>query len=64
MQDQQYYKDGVARVIELLKDTFGSYFKEYYDGEPENVPESMLPCIMVTSPRIDINGGATGTDHA
>lgn len=62
MEGQEYYKDGVARVLDLMRDTFGTFFREYYDGEPENVPESMLPCIMVVSPAIEISASATGTD--
>lgn len=62
MQDTQYQDDGVANVIKILKDTFGDYFKEYYDGEPENIPESMLPCVMVIAPSISVQMGATGTD--
>lgn len=58
-----YYKDGVARVLELMKDTFGDYFKAYFNGQPENIPESMLPCLMVSETTGRIESGATGTDN-
>lgn len=63
MDNQAYFKDGAARVLSLLKDTFGSQFKQYYDGEPEGIPESYLPCIMVTTLRSVVRSGATGTDN-
>lgn len=62
MQDQQYYKDGTARVIELLKESFGEYFRAYFDGEPEDIPESMLPCLSVKEKTGVIEPSATGTD--
>lgn len=62
MQDQQYYPDGVARVIKLLKNTFGDTFRAYFDGEPEIIPESLYPCIMVTSPSIRIATDSSATD--
>lgn len=60
---ETYYKDGVARVLELLKDTFGEQFKAYYNGQPEEIPESMLPCVMVSETTGSIESGATGTDN-
>lgn len=62
MQDDTYYKDGVARVIELLRDAFGDQFKAYFNGQPQEIPESMLPCIMVSETTGVIESGATGTD--
>lgn len=63
MQDDTYYKDGVARVIELLRDAFGDQFKAYFNGQPQEIPESMLPCIMVSETSGVIESGATGTDN-
>ena len=62
MESNDYYKDGVARVLELLRDTFGDQFKAYFNGQPEEIPESMLPCIMVSETTGSIASGATGTD--
>ena len=43
-----YQKDGVALIIDLLRENFGSYFKEYYSGQPNAIPKSNYPCVMVT----------------
>lgn len=59
---KNYYSDGVARVLKLLKDTFGDTFKEYYDDEPIDIPESRLPCIMVKETTGGVRSGAAGTD--
>lgn len=63
MDSNTYYKDGVARVIELLKNAFGDQFKAYFNGQPEEIPESYLPCIMVSETTGRIASGATGTDN-
>lgn len=60
--DADFYKDGVDRVIELLRNTFGDFFKAYYDDEVEEVPESNLPCVMVRETISQVAAGATGTD--
>lgn len=59
----EYYKDGVARVLELLRDTFGDYFKEYYDDEIDELLESNMPCIMVKETIGDITVGASSIDN-
>lgn len=62
MDSGKYYKDGAARVLDLLKDTFGNYFKAYFDGEA--IPtESLLPCVMVTVTKSSVASDATGTDR-
>lgn len=40
--------DNVQRTIRVLRDTFGSHFKTYYDGDPEAIPLFNLPAIIVT----------------
>lgn len=57
-----YFEDGVDRILRLMKDTFGPQFKQYYNGEIINPPASLLPCIMVTETKSDINTDATGFD--
>lgn len=61
MDDNVYFKDGAARILELLKNTFGDQFKAYFDGDAQP-GESYLPCIMVSSQTANISAGATGTD--
>lgn len=63
MNETNYYKDGVARVLDVLKDAFGAQFKVYFNGQPEEIPESMLPCIMVSETNGAIQSDATGTDR-
>jgi hypothetical protein len=66
MQDPPtYYKDGVTRILDLLKDTFGTtgMFKAYFNGQPEGIPESLIPCIMVSGATGEVVSAATGTDQ-
>jgi hypothetical protein len=46
--------DTVKRTLELMRTTFGDTFKEYYDGDPEQIPLFNLPAIIV-----DQTGDAT-----
>ena len=62
MEDNIYLKDGVERVIELLKNTFGDTFKKYFNAEVLNIPQDMLPCIMVTEEQGTIQSDASGQD--
>jgi hypothetical protein len=42
-------KDTVRLVIDLMKETFkGGPFKEWYDGDPEVIPDFNLPCLVVS----------------
>lgn len=59
---QTYYKDGVARIIELMKDAFGDQYK-YFNGQPEEIPESLLPVIMVSETQGNVQSDATGYDR-
>ena len=61
MDQNIYYKDGVARVVELLKDAFGDQFKAYFNGETEPL-SSQLPCVMVSETEGNIVSDATGFD--
>lgn len=51
------------RIIRTLKETFGSTFHEYYDGDPYAIPDSMLPAIIVEQQSARITAGATGLDR-
>lgn len=64
MDDQaDFLPDGVARIIKLLKDTFGEEFT-YYDDNPsaEDIIDSNLPAIAVFETTGNIEPGATMTD--
>lgn len=58
---QTYYKDGVARVLELLKDALGDGYS-YFNGQPEELSELYLPCVMVSETLGKVESHATGTD--
>ncbi len=57
------YKDGATLVLDLLRDAFGDQFEQYYNGDPEEILEVNLPCIMVSETQGAIDYGATGTDN-
>lgn len=57
------YKDAVTRIRELLRTTFGGYFKQYYEGDPLLIPKANLPCVIVEKIATGIETGATGTDE-
>ncbi|MFC8008936.1 hypothetical protein [Streptomyces cinereoruber] len=42
------YQDSVPRILNLMKETFGGQFNQYFDGEPGVVFEKELPAIIVT----------------
>lgn len=62
MDPAKYYKDGSARILELMRATFGDDMRGYFDGEAEP-SEIFLPCIMVTAQSAGISSGGTGTDN-
>lgn len=43
-------RDSVQLTIDLLRTTFGSDFKEYYDGDPDRIPAFNLPALVVDQP--------------
>ena len=56
------YQDNVQRVLNTLKDVFGSQFATYYDGDPEAIPLFNLPAIIVTQTGDDTSQGSMGED--
>lgn len=62
------YKDGVARVLEYLKDNFKTdpfnelSLQSYYEGDPISIPKANLPCVVVESVGANVTADATGTD--
>lgn len=63
MESGDYLEDGVSRVLKLMKDTFGDYFRGYFNGEPANIPEMYLPCLIVSENRGTIQIESTATDE-
>lgn len=63
METNDYLEDGVSRVLKLMKDTFGDFFHSYFNGEPANISELSLPCLIVSENRGTINIESTATDQ-
>lgn len=61
MDTSTYYKDGVARVMELMKDALGDNYT-YFNGQPEEVAESLLPIVMISESEGIVESDATGYD--
>lgn len=62
MDSQNYAKDGVARVTELLKDSLGASNYTFFDSELFELETEDLPCVMVSETTGHIETDATGTD--
>lgn len=54
--------DSVSLILDAMRDTFGSTFATYYDGEPEAIPLFNLPALIVTQPGDDTTEGAIHQD--
>lgn len=50
-------------ILNLLRETFGDNFKEYYFDDPGYIPKSKLPCITVESLSTGVALAATGMDN-
>lgn len=51
-------------IITILKDNLGSaHFKEYYIGDPLDIPQHKLPCVVVEIERSTSEAGPTGMDQ-
>lgn len=57
-----YSEDTVQRTLRLMRDTFGSTFKTYYDGDPEAIPLFNLPAMIVTQTGDETSEDAHGED--
>lgn len=58
-----YQQTITERLIEVLKENLGSYgFKQFYNGDPEEIPQSYLPCLCVVKRRTEWLPSPTGTD--
>lgn len=62
MDNQTYLKDASDRVLEVLQDNFGDYFKAYVNGVMQEIPESLCPLIMATSSDGEINTDSSASD--
>lgn len=60
---ENFYPDVVVRLRELLIGKFvPHHFKAVFDGNPDPIGKSFLPCICITETKLDFDVSATGTD--
>jgi len=60
---QIYKNDIVDLIVELLRDNLGTtFFKEYYNGDPELIALSMMPCVTVKVEDTEITSISTAQD--
>lgn len=62
MDDNAVYVDAKARILKLMRQTLGTNFKGYYNGDPIRIPETNLPCVIVEKPKTRVRLGATTQD--
>lgn len=56
-------RDSVKLILRLLRDGLEpGVFKEFYDGDPDFIPDFNLPCIVVEQLRDTTVGGTFGQD--
>lgn len=56
-------QDAVADIVVLLRNAFaGTDITTFYNGEPDDIPNFNLPCIVVTKKTDTTTLGATGFD--
>lgn len=61
MHPQEYYKDATEMVLELMRKNFGDKFRAYFEGDPYDIPVSLMPCMVVSKQTGTSNPGPTGT---
>lgn len=63
MANETVYNITVAEKIrDLIKDTFGDYFRLYRVGDPIRIGQTSLPAIFVTETALEVTQDATGYD--
>lgn len=50
----------IDKLIEFLREEFGSQFKAFYNGDPDVIPDFNLPCVSVVKNNDQIGNGPTG----
>lgn len=54
------YVQPIDKLIEFLREEFGSQFKAYYNGDPDVIPDFNLPCVSVVKNSDQAANGPTG----
>lgn len=62
MNNSEKYPDIVDRLMKLIKANFGGFFKQYYEGDPIEIPKANYPCVIIEKVGSNVSLGATGQD--
>ena len=54
------YQQSVDKLVEFLREEFGTQLKAYYNGDPDVIPDFNLPCVSVIKNSDQIANGPTG----
>lgn len=65
MDGAQVYRETVDRFMILCKDTLGSDFNAFYEGDPIEIPAANLPCVIIEKIHgtISLTNAPTGHDR-
>ena len=65
MENAQVYQDTISRILDLCRQSFDGDIHGFYEGDPIEIPKSMLPCIIVEklTGTISVTGAPTGFDR-
>lgn len=50
----------ITKLVEFLKSEYGDTFHAYYDGDPDEIPKSNLPCVICVKNSDRMENGPTG----
>lgn len=62
MDNQQAFKDSVNRILDLVRNTYGGQFRQFYEGDPIQISDINLPCVVVEKISGNVQLDATSTD--
>lgn len=63
MENDKYLKSPAELALETIRDQMGTTFKQYFNGLQDDIPDSLMPCVMATSDGAATEAGATGIDR-
>lgn len=57
------FQDPIMKLLTMLKTSLGGDYKAYYEGDPIEIGQSSLPCIIVMKQHGNAELGPTGFDR-
>lgn len=54
------HEHSATQLLNFIREQYGSKFAEYYDGDPDLIPDFNLPCIVVQKNSDQTENGPTG----